>query len=136
MKQTKLHILLPVASILYLASACGHEEGSSARPEATDLYSRTVSITRGYISKIESASDSATIDSLFSRYRDEIDSINYLYPPETDYHMNEGQNDTISILSGRIVSLHKKKLYRIAHPDTVSVKADSVSQPSLASGGA
>lgn len=132
MKISKLNILPLGALLLASAGACSGGDENRAETAAESLYHQTVHITREYTSRIKAAKDSAACDSLFGRYRDIIDSINFKYPADTDLQLTEGQNDTLTYLSRCLVEIHAKRMHAIkVGPDsTASVESD----PKVAAG--
>ncbi|MCM1377124.1 MAG: hypothetical protein NC097_05535 [Clostridium sp.] len=117
----KIHIVIWVFLIFVFGSvACSKSEVQ--RADFSDgLYQESVELAREYILKIKNAPDSASVDSLMARYQDIIDSLNFQYPPDTDMKLTEGQNDTLTILSAKLVKTYNTRKAKLPN-DSVSPK--------------
>lgn len=85
---------------------------------------------RLYTDSITHAKDSASLLALMQRYDDSLTKLNYEYPANSDILIDEGENDTIKMLSMRIVHLRDSLLLRMSGKvanDSISTAAsDSV----------
>ncbi len=85
-------MILPVLTITVMAGACGctRTADNSGREEARALYEESLVLIDLYTDSVTAAKDSATLNGLMSRYREEIDDLNFRHPPETSYAISEG----------------------------------------------
>ena len=119
-------MILPVLTITVMAGACGctRTADNSGREEARALYEESLVLIDLYTDSVTAAKDSATLNGLMSRYREEIDDLNFRHPPETSYAISEGENDTLTSRTLRMVTIADSLLYRYAHP--LVLRSDSV----------
>ena len=75
------------------------------------------------------ATDSSTLLSLCERYDDTITRLNYEYKAGADYEMSEGENDTLTNLTFRFISLRDSLLQRYANP--AKIDPDSTTRDSI-----
>lgn len=134
MGSLKYRILLRVSTFLLIGAmaGCGPKDDSTGDDDSTHLFHRSVVITKNYTDSIRSAKDSTTVLRLFKELDDSLTRINYAYPADTFIEMNEGQNDTLSNMLTRVVTLKDSILYRLAHPlvlkDTIAAVPDTTGQ--------
>ena len=125
MKSAVKIIILTIA-ICHLP-ACMRNAESNLIAEAGELYEKTLALTNSYTDSVLNSKDSAQLHRLTDKFETELTKLNFQYPPDTDYEMNEGQNDTLLQISKRYVEARDSMLYYFAHhrvePD--SVAADS-----------
>lgn len=126
MRRSSLFFLLVMVALSFIGIACTENRTGNSPHYGNQLYRKSVVLVKQYMSKIEAAPDSASIDSLFACYRDAVDSLNYSFPPDTDLRLSEGQNDTLILYSKRIVELYRKKLSMKAATDSLSFATDSL----------
>ncbi len=110
------------------ATGCETKEGDGREEAARTLYERSVSITCQYIDSLNGAHDSATVARITYNLDSELTQLNYSFPPDTHLEISEGENDTLSNLSGRFVQLRDSLLYRFAHP--LVLRPDSLASDS------
>ena len=77
-------MILPVLTITVMAGACGctRTADNSDREEARALYEESLVLIDLYTDSVTAAKDSATLNGLMSRYREETDDLNFRHPPE------------------------------------------------------
>lgn len=112
---------------LQLAS-CRQTVVDSHREDAIDLYKKSRKMMKLYIDSFSNASDSATLLELEERFTHDLTALNFKYPSETCLEISEGENDTLTNLTERIVFLRDSLLYAYAHPkeDADSIPLDSI----------
>ncbi|MCM1152855.1 MAG: hypothetical protein NC328_04300 [Muribaculum sp.] len=102
-----------VAMALFMVTmftGCIHHPTDSRQSRAHALYLEETALLRQYIDSMKLAPDSLTAEKLLDACRDRMESLNFKYPVDTDLEMTEGENDTIAILTVRMMSIHDKKL--------------------------
>lgn len=132
MKKTNLKILhrgcLILSLLLCFLSACHKRSDSSLRPQAVDLYHKSRRLIKVYSDSFINAKDSATLYDLDKHFSASLTALNFKYPAETCLNISEGENDTLTNMTERIIAIRDSLLYRYAHPIlTDSVPADSIS---------
>ncbi len=100
--------------IISLAAGCVKNNNHSLRDDARSLYTNSVVLVRKYTDSIARAKDSTTVLSLFKRYDDALTKLNYRYAAEADYEISEGENDTLTNMAFKLVSLKDSMLYSFA----------------------
>lgn len=89
-----LHFICFFVSLCFLG-ACEMKDKKEKSEEAEKLYQESIETLNLFISQIQSANDSISIDSLLERYEKKITDINFAVSPETDLKLTEQQNDSI-----------------------------------------
>lgn len=76
------------------------------------------------------ASDSATLLELNERFEHALTNLNFKFPAETCLEISEGENDTLTNLTEKIIILRDSLLYSYAHTieRNDSIPADSIPQ--------
>lgn len=124
--------LLPLSIALILLSfglvACKEKQAPTLAKEAQELYSKSVGLISLYTDSLLASKDSSTLIQLDKRFENTLTKLNYQYPAGTDYEITEGENDTLTMMSVRYVSLKDSLLKAFAgnnlSPD--SIPADSI----------
>lgn len=108
--------------------SCRQPQGNTLRPEAVELYNKSIKLMHLYADSIENAPDSASLLELQERLTNALTALNFKYPSETCLEISEGENDTLTNLTERIVYLKDSLLYRYAHPieEVDSLLTDSI----------
>ncbi len=121
--------IFPVILIAGLFSfvACKKPMDNSKRIQASELYQKSVRLIRLYTDSFENAQDSATLLNLNERFTSSLTALNFKYPSETCLEISEGENDTLTNLTEKIISVRDSLLYLYAHP----VISDSLSSDSI-----
>lgn len=101
----KLFYCALLAVLIMPVLSCEKKKSHSLRDDARALYEQSISIVRKYTDSISAAKDSASLLSLFSRYDDAVTRLNYSCPAGAAYEITEGENDTLTNLSLRLISL-------------------------------
>lgn len=113
---------------LILFISCHKPQGNPLRSEAMELYSKSVRLLKVYTDSIANATDSASLLDLQERFTSALTTLNFKYPSETCLEISEGENDTLTNLTERIIFLKDSLLFRYAHPieETDSLASDSI----------
>ena len=99
-------IILP-----FILASCGeHEEGEERPSDANRLFKTSCRLTSIYAEKIRLAQDSATAIGIFEEMQNELDSLNFSVPPDTDLQLTEGENDTIFMNLMAVRRIYDRKL--------------------------
>ena len=124
-------MILPALAVAATVTLCGCERkaDNSERAEARALYEESVALIDRYTDSVSVAKDSATLNGLMVRYQEEIGDLNFRHAPEASYGISEGENDTLTTRTLRLVNLADSLLYRYAHP--LVLRTDSVSKDSV-----
>lgn len=120
-----LAISVPLSLLLF--SGCQKPVDNTRRLNAADLYQKSVMLIKLYSDSFSNASDSATLLELNDRFSSALTSLNFKYPSETCLEISEGENDTLTNLTEKIISIRDSLLYLYAHP----IVPDSLSTDSL-----
>ncbi len=116
----KILIIIPVlAFILY---ACGNRTEENRNEDVEKLYNQTFRLTKLYTDSMSQATDSASLHGLMERFDARLSELNFSVKAETDYHLDEGKNDTIFLLIDSLRRTYDHRLYHLANP----LPADSV----------
>lgn len=122
-------LTLAVCMIMPLTACTGNKNDNDG-DLSRQLYEKSVRLMRLYADSITHAKDSATLLAMMQRYDDSLTTLNYDYPANADLLIDEGENDTIKMLSMRIVHLRDSLLLRMSGElpvDSISAAAsDSV----------
>ncbi len=120
-------------SILLLAgmmiSSCNKSRSEDDNKDIDRLYSETCRLTKVYTDSMAHAKDSTALMDLMKRFDERLTNLNFSVRAETDYHLSEGMNDTISMLVDSLRRVYDNRLYRLGHPG--QEVADSLSHDSL-----
>ncbi|MDE7413000.1 MAG: hypothetical protein K2N05_04300 [Muribaculaceae bacterium] len=118
-----------VAFPLLISPACKKKVETSLRPDAIELYHKSARLLRLYLDSFSLAKDSATLLDLDSRFNHSLTTLNFKFPAETCLEISEGENDTLTNLTERLVALKDSLLFLYAHPvtDEDSIPIDSLS---------
>ena len=100
-------MILPVLTITVMAGACGctRTADNSGREEARALYEESLVLIDLYTDSVTAAKIPATLNGLMSRYRGEIDDLNFRHPPETSYAISEGRTTPAISRTLRMVTI-------------------------------
>lgn len=101
----KFFVYIFIASLLAAAFACNRKKDNTLRNEARSLYENSLVIVNKYTDSIAAANDSSTLLALFHRYDDAISKLNYSYIAGAAYEMSEGENDTLTNKSMKLIAL-------------------------------
>lgn len=116
--------------LLMTVVACGNRNTESRDPQARQLYEKSVGLTKRYIDSLTHVSDSASIERISKGYESAITKLNYEFTPDVYVDISEGENDTLTMLTLRFITLRDSLVYRLAHPlqlpDTTVISTDSL----------
>lgn len=115
--------LLPV-----LLSSCeAHNDGSQI-DDTNRLYHNLCKITIAYTDSLANARDTTDIQRIVANYELAFEKACFDVPPDTDFNMSEGKNDTIKILQDKFLNTKTEMSHRILNmhltSDTIKVKSE------------
>lgn len=128
-RKTVIFFLSAILMSGILQISCSHEKRNAKREYAATLYYRSVSMLKIYTDSMMAARDSSDLLGLAERLNNQLAVLNFECPSDTDLEITEGENDTLTMLTDKIVMLRDSMLFRFAHPETPgdSVPTDSLS---------
>lgn len=127
----KAQIAIVILSVAAVSVSCRSDKEDETNAEANELYEKICRAVSLYTDSVATASDSAAVNALMERYGDRLDAINYEALPDTDYHLNEAQNDTIAMLMDSLIVKRNRSLEGLAARGVSSI--DSIGVDSAAS---
>ncbi|MDE5901709.1 MAG: hypothetical protein K2H21_00660 [Muribaculaceae bacterium] len=110
----KAQIAILILSVAAVSASCHTDNEDETNAEANELYEKICRAVSLYTDSLAIAGDSAAVDALMERYGDRMDAINYEALPDTDYHLNEAQNDTIAMLMDSLIVRRNRRLEGLA----------------------
>lgn len=118
---------------LVISTSCRRPVPDSHREDAVDLYSKSVKLIRQYIDSLSNAVDSAEVIRINNRFEHDLTALNFKYPSETCLEISEGENDTLTNLTERLIQVRDSAFYRFAHPELFAdtITADSIAIDSI-----
>lgn len=125
MKNMKGCALLAFAVIVAIGfvGGCAKSKEENKRPDARSLYYHSAMLIRGYTDSLIKARDTLELQRLNDNFETAIDKLNFTYPKETDMAINEGENDTLTLLTDRYIRVRGAMWRKLK-----SVSTDSVSE--------
>lgn len=102
--------------------SCQKKEDVRRTDEASVLFEKSAELIISYTQKINTAPDSAAVDSLYKTYEKHITDINFSVPPQTDLYLSEQENDSLYTL---LQNLNASKSTRLSQLK-VLLRPDSV----------
>ena len=96
--------------IFFSIFSCTSKEKTESTEEARDLFSKSAELIIHTTNQIKDAKDSLEIDSLTYVFEKRITEINFEYPPQTDFKLNEIENDSLYNLLTIMTKEKKSKL--------------------------
>lgn len=123
MKSYSVALLLGILPVLV---SCGGEKVDETNVETDKLYMNICTTLTNYTDSIRTAPDSASVYALLERYGEHMDAVNYEALPDTDYHLNESQNDTILMLMDSLINTCGRRLEEFASHGATA-QSDSIS---------
>lgn len=126
MKIFRLFILLIIISSGVIS--CSKAPLDKERLEAQNMYPRLISSLSRSVDSLNMAQDSATVLSLTDKLSMDLTHIYYDYSADAALKLTEAENDSITDLTLRIITLKDSLLFRFAHPilETDSISTDSI----------
>lgn len=122
--QSKIPYILGIAALVIMTDACKKQESEVKENPAHQLYSQSVELLHKNIEIIKGAKSQKELDSLYTDFENQINTLNLSYPPETDFKMTEIENDSLAILTFRLNHLRdslKSVFTSPLPPDTLNV---------------
>lgn len=123
----KIIYVIAISLIGLVVESCQEKRPDEGRENGTQLYNRSVALTRQYIDSLRGAKDSAAVHGLSERYEEALTHLQFEYPAETYLQIEEGKNDTLTRLTLRYAELRDSLLRRMGSIE----KSDSLSKDSI-----
>lgn len=123
----KIIYVIAISLICLGVESCREKRRDPGRENGTQLYNRSVALTRQYIDSLRGAKDSAAVHGLSERYEEALTHLQFEYPAETYLQIEEGKNDTLTRLTLRYAELRDSLLRRMGSIE----KSDSLSKDSI-----
>lgn len=98
---------------LLLVSACGNDKNEERLPDARSLYEKSLNTTLIYIDSLRLAPDSATVARIIRNHEEAITKLNYSYSSDLSLQFTEGENDTLTTVTIKYVSVRDSMLRSI-----------------------
>lgn len=98
--------------------SCGSNATDTSDMDSEKLFHETRSLTLTYIDSLNKANDSTAVKGLYERFDNKLTELNFSVAADTDYRIDEGQNDTIAVLLDSIRRVYDGRLYRLGHPSS------------------
>lgn len=123
--------------LCFMFAGCSPSSENENRDEERMLATETMQASKAYIDSLKIAKDSASVSSLMQNYESIITRIYYSHTPDLYLNLSESENDSITKLTMRILSLRDSLLYRFAHPLPApsliidSIPTDSIDPPAV-----
>lgn len=121
------HLLLFPLALLLAVASCGHSESTDDAARGDSLYRDICALTRLYADSMKHAADTGAVDTLIMNFEAKAAAIYARYPLGTDQLLGEDRNDTIYMLTKRLIDARQRIL---SPPD--SLPADSLSADTTA----
>lgn len=118
-----IYLILGITTILPFAS-CKKNQTSPDRRLQRDLFVKSVEILNKNIDMIQQANDSISLDSIDRICENNLITLNFRFPPETDFHLTESENDTLINLIMRFN--HIRDSLRSLLSNRVPMELDSI----------
>ncbi len=99
-----------LTAAIMLAAGCAKPSQGSDNRLRDDLYRQVCTLTKAYTDSMHSATDSSAVWGLMERYVLRLSDVNMKFPPATDMKLDEGQNDTIYMLTQGLLAARNKAL--------------------------
>ena len=99
-----------LTAAIMLAAGCAKPSQGSDNRLRDDLYRQVCTLTKAYTDSMHSATDSSAVWGLMERYVLRLSDVNMKFPPATDMMLDEGQNDTIYMLTQGLLAARNKAL--------------------------
>lgn len=114
------------AVVLMSAVGCKGKETEVAVDDSDVLYRSTLEVIDKYTEVMNLATDSAALEEGFERFQNDMDSINRMVAPDTDFLLTENRNDTVYMRVMALVELYEKKRRNfVENSDTVAIELKS-----------
>lgn len=114
--------LLFITFLCLVLISCKEKTEDSGSQEARNLFQQSIMTLLDFNEKLCQAKDSAEVDSIFVLYDKRITAINFSFPSQTDFKLNEQENDSIFKLLDNLRNTRKNKLESFVRdePDSIS----------------
>ena len=106
--------------------SCGNKKESRRSGDADVLFTQSVNLLNQITQQLTFAKDSLSVDSLSDLFEKKIVEINFSVSPETDLNLTEQENDSLSKLYRKYLSIKSTKLieFSITYNDSVTIKEE------------
>lgn len=106
--------------------SCGNKKESRRSGDADVLFTQSVNLLNQITQQLTFAKDSLSVDSLSDLFEKKIVEINFSVSPETDLNLTEQENDSLSNLYRKYLSIKSAKLieFSITYNDSVTIKKE------------
>lgn len=121
MMKRLLYVL--AAAGLLAAVSCRKQPDTGRAAEVRELYEKSIEIGMLYTDSLKHAKDSDAVYRLSKDFDDRIAKLQYGYPPDTGLEISEGENDTLTNMTLRIIELRDSLLKGFA--STLKTDSDS-----------
>ena len=107
--------------------SCHRNNNKGNHEVARQLFMKSMYLTEEYIDSLDQARDSASINRIVENFNLKITTVNYEFPPDTDYDLSEEENDSLIRMFKRMDATVDKKLKTFAGKTANdSIPADSI----------
>lgn len=117
---SRIPILLTAIIVL---TGCQEKHSTPQEDAAPSLYADVVRTLKTYTDSISKAKDSLTVKRITEKLSEDLTSVNFNQPANTDWSLTEDENDTIYALTTRFMCLRESKLKELSAD---SIPADSL----------
>ncbi|MDE5673876.1 MAG: hypothetical protein K2I44_00845 [Muribaculaceae bacterium] len=116
-KRIKIFIrILPAMAIIFFiltgALSCGRKELPNDHDVARQLFEKSVRMIAVYIDSVGQVPDSASLQSLVDNFNTKITTLNFEFPSNTDFDLNEDENDSL-------IRMHKRWIRTVQLRDSI-----------------
>lgn len=110
----KLLYLFLIAVSFMTLEACGSKKTEGRNPQARQLYLNSLRLCKVYTDSMKHAGDSSEILRLGKAYDESLSKLEYNYPPDLGLEISEGENDTLTKLTLRFISVRDSVMKMLA----------------------
>lgn len=114
------------AAAILITGGCSEKQPSPQAEAAPHLYHGMVNHLSQYVDSMVAAKDSAAVERLMNNALSNLTKLNFSYPANTDLELEEGQNDTIYMLTVKLTELRDAKLKKFGAAPSDSLATDSL----------
>lgn len=117
---SRIPVLLTAIIVL---TGCQEKHTTPQEDAAPSLYTGVVRTLKTYADSISKANDSLAVKRITEKLSEDLTSVNFNQPANTDWSLTEDENDTIYALTTRFLSLCESKLKELSAD---SIPVDSI----------
>lgn len=111
--------------IMAAGSSCERKPDTSGRENAKLLYSQSVNLIHLYLDSVTNCRDSAAVAELNDNFVESVARLNFRFPPNTDLHLTENENEILAKMTSRFAGLSRLRLKKLAGHPADSLRRDS-----------